>query len=142
MLSIFFAGFSIALALLLYLVFNLHKIIQRQADQIKEIENRLQAAKGDFALLLSSAGGVDEKMAQIEQRVFVTEEQLSENCRQDQGGSSYHSAIRRAQSGASLQQLVDECGVSREEAGLIIRLYGSEERLSGDDDLGENRVDL
>jgi Protein of unknown function (DUF2802). len=142
MLSIVFIGFSIALALLLFLVFKLHKITQHQARQIEEIEGRSQSGKDDLALLSASAVGVDERIAQIEQRLFANEEQLSEKCRHEQGDSSYHSAIRRAQSGASFQQLVDECNVSREEAGLIIRLYGSGEQLNGDDSYGENRVDL
>jgi hypothetical protein len=132
MTSILFVGFAIALAILLYLLLKLLSISQFQAQKIEATELQLESEENNLAALIISAKGMDEKIVLLEQRLLNAEEQLLEASERSQEDPSYHSAIRQAQSGASVQELVDECNISREEADLIIRLYGSDEVVSAD----------
>ncbi|RLA23628.1 MAG: hypothetical protein DRQ61_03390 [Gammaproteobacteria bacterium] len=142
MISILFAGFSLALALLLFLLFKLHKVTQFQAGQAELFNSRLDSKENDLAALTISAVGMDRKIELLEQRLSEVEEQLLEVSQHEQGDSSYHSAIRQAQDGASFDQLVDECNISREEADLIVRLYGSSDSGLVSEWSDKNRVDL
>ncbi len=134
MTSVLFVAISIVLAILLYLLLRLFSITQFQAKKIDSAELRLESEKNDLATLIVSADGMDEKILFLEQRLMRLEEKLSEIGKRGQRESSYHSAIRQAQSGVGFQKLVDDCNISREEADLIVRLYGSDEAAADNKD--------
>ncbi|HTV78429.1 MAG TPA: DUF2802 domain-containing protein [Steroidobacteraceae bacterium] len=79
----------------------------RLADRIGELGNALAAADARLAML---AG------------------RLEEQSRTTQGAAptSYNVAIRMARSGASRQELMTTCGVTQQEADLVLRLHAAD----------------
>jgi hypothetical protein len=64
-------------------------------------------------------------LAAADARVAALAARLDEHSRSTQGGSStsYNVAIRMARSGASRQELMSTCGVTQQEADLVLRLH-------------------
>jgi hypothetical protein len=67
-------------------------------------------------------------LAAADARVAALAARLDEHSRTAQGGSStsYNVAIRMARSGASRQELMSTCGVTQQEADLVLRLHSAE----------------
>lgn len=125
--QILFVFIVVALSLLLYLLFKVKKMTRDQAEKIEFIEGELASESAKLAILSSTATGVDGRALSIEQRLTKLEFELEKSEQHEQGDASYHSAIRQAQSGSDRDRLVKECNISREEADLIVRLYGSDD---------------
>jgi hypothetical protein len=68
---------------------------------------------------------LQEALALADARVAVLAARLDEHSRTAQGASStsYNVAIRLARSGASRQELMSTCGVTQQEADLVLRLH-------------------
>ncbi len=79
----------------------------RLGDQISELSSALAATDARLAML---AGRLDE------------------HSRSTQGAAptSYNVAIRMARSGASRQELMSTCGVTQQEADLVLRLHAAD----------------
>jgi hypothetical protein len=84
-----------------------------------QLSNNIERHNKDIAGLCSAAVSVDN-------RISENNEQLKAVVEQDepQLNHSYDSAIQRVRSGESVEDLVRHCGLSREEAELLIRLHG------------------
>jgi outer membrane murein-binding lipoprotein Lpp len=68
-----------------------------------------------------------EALAAADARVAALAERLDEQSRSTQGAAptSYNVAIRLARSGASRQELITTCGVTQQEADLVLRLHAA-----------------
>jgi len=102
--------------------YRLFKLNQAQAAKIAGLQDQL-------SVLCAGATGSDKKIMKFEQ----TLNQLKEHQNTlDLGMSSqqhnYDHAIRLARKGVSMEQLIDNCNLSDEEAHLIDRLHGSESK--------------
>ncbi len=99
--------------------YRLFKLNQIQAAKIADLQSQLSA-------LCAGAVGADNRIVKFEQ----TLNQLKEHQNTlDLGMSSQHSydhAIRLARKGVGINQLIDNCNLSDEEAHLISRLHGSD----------------
>ena len=79
----------------------------------------------DIAGLCSAAISVDSKLVDNNKQLddiakkVIDFEQLEQPTNQP-----YHSAIQRVRAGADVDDLVQQCGLSREEAVLLKRLHG------------------
>jgi Protein of unknown function (DUF2802) len=67
-------------------------------------------------------------LATADARLAALAARLDEHSRTAQGGSStsYNVAIRMARSGASRQELMSTCGVTQQEADLVLRLHAAD----------------
>jgi hypothetical protein len=97
---------------------RLFKLNQHQAEKIAGLQDQL-------SVLCAGAVGSDKKVMKFEQ----TLNQLKEHQNTlDLGMSSqqhnYDHAIRLARKGVGMNQLIDNCNLSDEEAHLISRLHG------------------
>ncbi|MGZ4968433.1 MAG: DUF2802 domain-containing protein [Methylobacter sp.] len=86
----------------------------------------------DIAGLCSAALTVDNRIATVDSRIAVTDEQiddlaakLAEVEQNDQSSHPYSGDIRKVRSGASVNELMQNSGLSHDEAALLIRLHGS-----------------
>jgi endonuclease III len=77
------------------------------AEQISELSSVLAATDARLAML---AGRLDEQSRST----------------QGTAPTSYNVAIRMARSGASRQELMSTCGVTQQEADLVLRLHASD----------------
>jgi Protein of unknown function (DUF2802) len=67
-------------------------------------------------------------LAAVDARVAALAARQDEHSRSAQGNSptSYNVAIRMARSGASRQELMSTCGVTQQEADLVLRLHAAD----------------
>jgi len=96
--------------------YRLYKLNQQQTAKIASLQNQL-------AVLSAGAVGTDERIIRFEQTLHQLKEQqhtLDLGLNTQQG---YDHAIRLARKGASINQLIDNCNLSDEEAHLISRLH-------------------
>ena len=86
----------------------------------------------DIAGLCSAAVAVDSLMIANDERFKTIAEKLAkyeeQDYQTDNPSQPYHSAIQKIHNGATAEELVRECGVSRDEAVLLIRLHARENK--------------
>ncbi|BCX89219.1 hypothetical protein MIN45_P1589 [Methylomarinovum tepidoasis] len=100
----------------------------------RQLERRLQAwvagqrRQGqDIAGLCAAGLQIDTRLARLEQGLAETREWLQTRPPTETGGAaSYQTAIELIREGAGVEALVSECGFTREEANLLIRLHRDE----------------
>ncbi|MCG7899186.1 MAG: DUF2802 domain-containing protein [Candidatus Thiodiazotropha lotti] len=109
-------------AFLGYLFFIERKRKELQAQQSREI----QTLKQTVAALCSSAVGVDRRVNRLERQGRDLEER-QENIEQSnlQGDPPYSDAISMVRAGAGPDELIQELGISRDAADLIIMIHGA-----------------
>jgi hypothetical protein len=86
----------------------------------------------DIAGLCSAALTIDSRIATVDNRIAVTDEQIDDLAakladveQNDQSSHPYSGDIRKVRSGASVDELMQNSGLSHDEAALLIRLHGS-----------------
>lgn len=99
-----------------------------------------RAASHDAERVTTQLSALSERLGEIEAGLALLDSRLSDICRQveapvraapapSQGASpSYPIAIRLARNGASLEELMESCGLSRQEAELVKRLHAPPKR--------------
>jgi hypothetical protein len=104
--------------------FRLYKQTQLQAEKIAGLQDQL-------SILCAGAVGTDERIIRFEH----TLSQLKEHQNTLDMGLSpqpgYDHAIRLAKKGVAIDQLIDNCNLSDEEAHLINRMYGAKQASMG-----------
>ncbi|MCG7869791.1 MAG: hypothetical protein B6D70_02835 [gamma proteobacterium symbiont of Stewartia floridana] len=105
-----------------YLFFIDHKRKELLAQQSREI----QTLKQTVAALCSSAVGVDRRVNRLERQGRDLEER-QENIEQSnlQSDPPYSDAISMVRAGAGPDELIQELGISRDAADLIIMIHGA-----------------
>ncbi|MGC1459820.1 MAG: DUF2802 domain-containing protein [Steroidobacteraceae bacterium] len=80
------------------------------------------------AYLAEQLEQLQSALAVADARVAALAARLDEHSRSTQAGSStsYNVAIRMARSGASRQELMSTCGVTQQEADLVLRLHAAD----------------
>lgn len=113
---------GIVLLVTSYRFFRLSRV---QASQISSLQQQLSA-------LCSAAVGSDERIVRFEQALMkIRDQQKSMDLGQPQQ-HSYEHAIRLARKGVDINQLIDNCNLSEEEALLISRLHGAQRHSATD----------
>lgn len=94
-------------------------------------KNRMQAAKiaglqNQLSVLCIGAVGTDERILRFEQTLNKLKEHQNTLDLGTTTQQSYEHAIRLARKGVGINQLIDSCNLSDEEAHLISRLHGGD----------------
>ncbi|BBL71486.1 DUF2802 domain-containing protein [Methylogaea oryzae] len=92
--------------------------------EVDTLTRRLSGQSDDIAGLCSAALSVDQRLGHDEKRLGELFDWMESQRTQEKLNQPYHSAISLIKRGADEAQLVSECGVSREEAALLLRLHG------------------
>jgi predicted PurR-regulated permease PerM len=98
-------------------VMRLLKMIIKQSERIASLQNQLTA-------LCEGASGVDERILKFENSLTKLRDHQHTMDMTSASQPSYDHAIRLAKRGANINQIIDNCNVSDEEAHLISRLHG------------------
>jgi len=87
-----------------------------------------RSATRHFSLLAQQLEQLQGAVATADARVAALAAALDEQSRtaQSAGSTSYNVAIRLARSGASRQELMSTCGVTQQEADLVLRLHAGD----------------
>ncbi len=126
-------GFLIVLLVALAGLTGLFLVDRRRKAQISFLEKRLETLKQTVGALCSSAVGVDRRLNRIERQGRDLEERQDSIESQQTTDPPYADAIRLVKEGADADHLVNELGLNRGAADLIIMMHGmkKEEELQG-----------
>ena len=104
---------------------SLRSQIQRSSDDVAglcsaaiAVDKRLSANEGQLSQLLLTATQVPSQLASFKQENHVTYEA------NEQEPQSYALAIEKIQRGVNIDELIKSCGLTRDEAVLLVRLHG------------------
>ncbi len=103
---------------------RLLKLYQIQAGRIQTLQNQLSA-------LCEGATGTDDRILRFEQTLAKIRDHQHSIDLSANSQPAYDHAIRLARKGAGIEQLIDNCNLSDEEAHLINRLHGRQANHSG-----------
>lgn len=103
---------------------HLLKLYKLQASRITALQNQLSA-------LCEGATGTDDRILRFEQTLAKIRDHQHAIDLSANSQPAYDHAIRLARKGAGIEQLVDNCNLSDEEAHLINRLHGRQSTQPG-----------
>ncbi|MDF1584545.1 MAG: DUF2802 domain-containing protein [Methyloprofundus sp.] len=113
--------FSLLALGLLWLALEQQKL--KRMNQV--LAEQIDSMSKDITGLCSAAVTVDSRIAISTQQMADLLDKLGDYEHKESEASPYHSVIQRVRSGASAQELIKDCGLSREEAALLIKVHGS-----------------
>jgi septal ring factor EnvC (AmiA/AmiB activator) len=101
------------------------KRIDLQNSRIDELGKQIEQLTTTINVLCASAVGVDRRVVKLERngRDLVFRQEHIESSQQP-GDRPYGEAIEMAQKGARASRLVEELGLSKSEADLLVMLHG------------------
>ncbi len=97
--------------------------LRRNSGNSETVEARLVGLQNDIRALTAGAAGLGKKLHSLERgsrRVQERQNQIEVN---KSDGRPYEQAIRMAQNGASVDELMSVCEFSRNEADLIVMMH-------------------
>jgi hypothetical protein len=108
------------IAVLVWFIQSYFKLRQ----QFVVLNDSLNAVKADVAGLCSAAVSIDNRLSDNNEQLLDVVEKVDdfENI-ESQSTQPYHSAIQKVRNGVTVEELVQQCGLNREEAVLLIRLH-------------------
>ncbi|MBL1321118.1 MAG: DUF2802 domain-containing protein [Methylophaga sp.] len=114
-----FVLITLVIATTSYRLLTLNKI---QANKIAGLQSQL-------SVLCAGAVGTDDRIHKFEQTLATLQERHNTlSLGTTSSPQSYEHAIRLARKGVAVEQLIDNCNLSDEEAHLISRLHGNEDQ--------------
>jgi len=130
---------AIIFMLLVWVVLENKKLKQ----SLSTLENDVERNNKDIAGLCSAAVSVDSRLTNSSEQLKGIVEEVTESSeklrrivdkvtgleyheQQDSSSQSYDSAIQQIHEGANAEELIKQCGLSRDEAVLLIRLHGKQ----------------
>lgn len=113
-----------SLVAMAFLLFQENKKLKRQYHELKD---QLARNNEDISGLCSAAVSVDTRLSSSDEQLKNIVEKIIdfEEGKQQQTAQPYHSAIQKVRQGASSEDLISQCGLTQEEAILLIRLHGN-----------------
>lgn len=117
----------VAVVMLFLLVSKQQRLTKSLESTVLEISKKFEIVQHDISALCASGLGVDERVGGTERRVRsligrleeLEESEAFEHLQEFQG------AIELAQKGADIEEIVEKCHLTLDEAGLLIRLHKS-----------------
>ena len=103
---------SIAVTVTLFLLFRLSGQLRQQRKMTTDLRQQMRA-------LTSAALGMGERVLKMERNQKHLGERQDQVVMYEPANQPYEQAINMAQHGASIEEMVDSCGVSENEAHLI-----------------------
>ncbi|MCW8905424.1 MAG: DUF2802 domain-containing protein [Sedimenticola sp.] len=98
--------------------------LRDSTKRLKEVEAQVHSLTENLNALCSGAVGVDQRVSHLE-RTGRDLAHRQESIESSQPDRPYGEAIQMVQQGATASVLVQELGLSRSEADLVVMLHGS-----------------
>ncbi|TPW18473.1 MAG: hypothetical protein FD130_223 [Halothiobacillaceae bacterium] len=97
--------------------------LKHYSRTLKEAEMVMQRMQGDIRALYAGAAGVGDLIGRIEQQARRVAERQHQLELKDPVSQSYEQAIKLIREGATAEVLISRCGLVRDEAELLVRMY-------------------
>ena len=121
---------TILMLLVAVLFFGFVFLTQKYRELMKNylsLKYEVERHGKDIAGLCSAAVSVDNQLSKYNQKLTGKDDSLVylEEVEVKSEKNSYHNAIQSAKRGSSVDELMQQYSLSREEAGFLIRLHGN-----------------
>ncbi len=125
MVNVFLGVFSVIMVFMIiaviWLIYDRFKL-KKEIDQLTEYVNRNNK---DIAGLCSAAITIDTRLTDNTDQLKEFAQKVAEVQRVENTAQPYFSVIQKIRAGAGVQDLMQNSGLSRDEAVLLIRLHGN-----------------
>jgi hypothetical protein len=101
-----------------FIAFKQYQYNKRLVSQISDLQSQL-------TILTSGAVGIDQRLSQFESTLKTLQERQMSLSQAIAPQNDYDHAIRLAQKGVDVGQLIDTCNLTDEEAHIIERMHGA-----------------
>jgi hypothetical protein len=98
-------------------------LLQRQRRETEQLTLKVRQLQGSVTAVIAGAAGMDRRTARTEQRVLELQRIVDDLQQSRNTTRPYDEAIRLVRQGAGSDRLVQELGLSRSEADLLIMLH-------------------
>ncbi|MBF0264406.1 MAG: DUF2802 domain-containing protein [Gammaproteobacteria bacterium] len=122
-LIILLSALSIAVIVLFYQLQNVKKELLEVKEFNSKLFSRLTSLMQDMQSVSSAAVGIDQKVNQISEHVHHLDVRQDEIDVREQSEKPIQQAIALIERGASLDEIVENCGLSVAEAELLFRIH-------------------
>ncbi|WP_333873329.1 DUF2802 domain-containing protein [Methylobacter sp.] len=123
---------GIIIVVMFAVLFWLVRVLLKLKHDYQVLNDIVHSNTNDIAGLCSAALTIDSRIAAVDSRIAVTDGQIDDLAakiadveQNDQSSHPYSGDIRKVRSGASVNELMQNSGLSHDEAALLIRLHGS-----------------
>ncbi len=100
--------------------------IERLGRAQQALEHKLDQSLETLDAIISGAGGMDRRAGRLEQRLLELQRRIEDLEEARQTTRPYDEAIRLVRQGAAAERLVEELGLTRSEADLLIMLHAKQ----------------
>ncbi len=104
--------------------FRVHARVSGMAERIDQLQGEVHAIQRVLRDVHDDGRQTRRLEVELEERVALLSRQQEQLMMRDADAGPYFQAIRHAQQGASLDEILARTGVSRGEAELIVALHG------------------
>lgn len=130
MIAVWIAGFIAVFALLLATTglsvgYHLYRKNSRLQEEAANFRHRLTQLENNLGALCTASTGEGEHIVRLEQQMRGLAERQDDLELRVSAEQPYERATQLAQEGASVDDIVNGCGLSRAEAELVIMLHGA-----------------
>lgn len=116
---------GVLVAVLAAMYFGLHRLAQRQIEQQSQLDERINKLAQKLTEYQQSNIRMGEELINLREKLTQLDNKQQRFEQQDVHTMPYNQASRLVSMGASLDDLIQACGLSRSEAELMLKLYGS-----------------
>lgn len=123
------------IVIMLVVLFWLVRAQLKLKQDYQVLNDIVHGNSNDIAGLCSAALTIDSRIATVDSRIEATggyiddlAAKLADVEQNDQSSHPYSGDIRKVRSGASVNELMQNSGLSHDEAALLIRLHGSKKQ--------------
>ena len=134
--TLLFATVAVVLILFLLLAFyvnSLSRSLRQSEAQVKQLkqytilqQKQLKDLSHEFQTMTSAAYGVGKRINQLAAQIRELDDRQEEFDLKEQGSQSMQQAIALVHKGATIEELIENCGMSRGEAELLMMVHGSQ----------------
>ena len=112
---------AIVLILFLLTVFLMLRLRLREQEGERQ-RQEIDKLRHDLGVLCSGAVGVSERVARIERKLNRLSERQEQMEASTPEAQPYDKAVELARKGATVEELIAQCGISKGEADLVVMM--------------------
>ena len=118
-------GMVIIMVFVLFWLVRAHLKLKHDYQTLADV---VRSHSNDISDLYAAAQTADGYMAATDEQISVLYEKISDYQHNEPSPHPYSQVIQKVHSGASVNELMQNSGLSQDEAALLIRLHGSKEQ--------------
>ncbi|MGZ8918889.1 MAG: DUF2802 domain-containing protein [Methylobacter sp.] len=124
-LTIIIIALVAGIVIVLFVLFWLVRTHLRLKHDYQVLADAVHRHNDDIADLHAAAVAVDSCIAATDEQLSILCAKISDNQNNEPSTHPYSLVIQKVRSGASVSELMQNLGLSQDEAALLIRLHGS-----------------